>query len=93
MLGRGTLKWNESGTLLHVGGNADRERPKELSIAENLSTQFMGSDQPVAAVMGGVNNIARIPNQRLQQSLLWIFRQTGIRHDIKIAQQRIRHIF
>jgi hypothetical protein len=92
MLCRGTLEWNESGALLHVGGNPDRERPKELGIAENLSTQFMGSDQPMATIVRRVNNIARIPNQRFQQSLLWIYRQTGVRHDVKIAQQRIRHI-
>ena len=61
------LQRDQSRALFHVGGDADRERAKQFGIAEYFPSQFMRRDQPMATIVGGVNDVSRVFNQRVQK--------------------------
>ena len=54
------LQRNQSRALLHVGGDADRKRAKQFGIAEDFPGQFVGRDQPMAPVVGGIYDVPRV---------------------------------
>ena len=60
MLVRIALQGDQPRTLLHVGGDANRKRAKQFGITEDFSGQFVGSDQPMAPVVGGIDDMPRV---------------------------------